>query len=185
MPYAVLSDQSTNLLGSCEENVTCACVSDLRCPDYILSIFETSNGNAYQEFVGTRIAFNQISTYVTKSGNVQETPPIEYTNPSTTFCQVPIGYLARSTPGCNFMDDIEPTLEQLKTCMGLPNKCDNIEGNACQQGTLALVTGDPSSVTSDNFQNLQLACVRGEACPCGLIAIYDTNFGNVVCSNLG
>jgi hypothetical protein len=57
-------------------------------------------------------------------------------------------------------------------------------GNACLQGTLAFLSENPDTLTQANIITTQLACVRGEPCPCGQVAIFDTNFGGIVCRNL-
>jgi hypothetical protein len=183
-PYAILSDQSTNLLGVCEENTECGCTNTLKCADYIQSIFKTFNGDAYSSFDKTRIEFQQSSSFVTKSNVSSDYPPIEYDDPSNIFCKIPIGYLSRSSPGCNFINELNPTLEELKICMGLPKMCDGSLGNVCQQGTLAFITNDPKNITKENFNLHQVSCVRGESCPCGQISVYDTNLGGILCIDL-
>ena len=186
-PYALQSDQSTDINGICEPNVECPCLSVAQCADYILSAFTTSNGNPYQALPGQRVTFPQESAYVSTNGAESDTPPIKITNPALTFCSASLAFLPLSNPGCNFVsapDGNSMTLEELELCMGLPSGCSGLFGDPCLQGTLAILSSNPDTVNAQNITTAQYACVRGEPCPCGQIAIFDTNFGGIVCRQL-
>lgn len=187
-PFAVNSDGSTNINGVCEPNVECPCLQISQCPNYVLSVFTTSNGNPYQQLNGQRITFPQQSTYVSTVGGGQtDTPPIQFSNPATTFCAASLAFLPLSNPGCNFVkapDGNSMTYSDLLLCMGLQKGCSGVQGSPCLQGTLAIISDDPDTLVTQNLQNYQFACVRGEPCPCGQVAIFDTNFGGIVCRQL-
>lgn len=186
-PFAVQSDGSTNLNGVCETNTACQCVSTAQCASYITSAFTTRNGNPYADFSGQRISFPQISTYVDNNGQVITTPPIQYSNPSTTFCMAPLSWLPFASPGCNFVAVDEANsmdYNDLLVCMGLVNSCNGALGNPCLSGTLAIITDDPAALNQTNVELAQLGCVNGTACECGSVAVYDTNFGGIVCLQL-
>jgi hypothetical protein len=186
-PFAVQSDGSTNIEGVCEANVACPCLKVSQCPNYVLSAFNSSNGNAYIGLAGQRILFPQTTTFVSTNGGVSDQPPIQYSDPGTTFCFAPISWLPLSNPGCNFVstaDNGTMTYNDLLVCMGQANGCDGITGNACLQGTLAIVTPNPDTLSQANIGTAQYACVAGAPCPCGFVTVYDTNYGGVVCRQL-
>jgi len=188
-PYAVQSDQSTNISGVCEPNTECPCLKVSQCADYILSAFTTSNGNPYESLGGQRITFPQNSSYVANDGSSTDNPPLQFNNPSITFCAASLAWLPLSNPGCNFVSAANGNsmnIEDLILCMGManPGGCSGVFGNACLQGTLALLSSNPDTVTPENISRSQYACVRGEPCPCGQITIFDTNYGGVVCRNI-
>lgn len=186
-PYALQSDQSTNIDGICEPGVECSCLNFSQCPNYILSVFTTSNGNPYDSLSGQRISFPQKSSFVSSSGFQSDSPPIQFTNPSTTFCAAPLSFLPLSNPGCNFVSTANNNsmdINDLLLCMGQAKGCSGIISNPCLQGTLAILTSNPDLITSKNIINDQFACVRGEPCPCGQVSIFDTNYGGIVCRTL-
>ncbi len=183
-PFAVQSDGSTNINGVCEPNIQCACVNTSRCPDYILSVFTTSNGNPYQSLAGQRITFPQQSSFVGSNGQT-DTPPIEIANPSTTFCAASLSFLPLSNPGCNFFstaDGNSMTYKDLLLCTN--TGCSGFFNNPCLQGTLAVLSSNPDGLNQQNVLTSQFACVRGESCPCDYMTIYDTNYGGVICRKL-
>lgn len=189
-PYALQSDGSTDISGVCEtiggERVECPCLRTAQCPEYVLSAF-TTTGNPYAQVAGQRITFPQISSYVVPMQGQTDIPPIRIDNPARTFCFAPISWLPLSNPGCNFVsaaDGNSMTYDQLLLCMGQSQGCSGLEGSPCLQGTLAFITDDPQSLTQTNMVNAQLGCVRGEACPCDQVAIFDTNYGGIICSVL-
>ena len=187
-PFAVQSDGSTNINGVCEPNVQCPCLRVSQCPDYILSVFTISNGNPYQGLAGQRITFPQESTYVSSTSGVStDQPPIQFTNPATTFCAAPLAFLPLSNPGCNFVsapDGNSMTYSDVLICMGANRGCSGLLTNPCLQGTLAILSDSPDTLTRADITSVQYACVRGESCPCGQVAIFDTNFGGIVCRSL-
>ena len=187
-PFALQSDGSTDINGVCEPNTECPCLRYSQCPEYVLSVFTARNGNVYQPFEGQRITFPQESTYVSNTnGNSSSLPPIQYSNPSTTFCAAPPSWLPLSNPGCNFVSAANGNsmdYEDVILCMGMVSGCSGMLGSPCLQGTLAFITNDPGSLTQQNITTSQLGCVAGEPCPCGYAAIFDTNFGDIICRQL-
>lgn len=188
-PYALQSNGGTDINGVCEPNTECPCLGVSQCPNYILSVFTTSNGNPYQSLGGQRVTFPQISTYVSTSGIRTDNPPIQFNNPAITFCASPLAWLPLSNPGCNFVsvaNSNSMTIQDLTLCMGManPGGCSGLFGDACLQGTLALLSSDPDLVNGNDIATHQYACVRGQPCPCGQIAIFDTNYGGIVCRTL-
>lgn len=186
-PYALQSDGSTSISGVCESNTECACLKISQCPQYIVSAFTSSNGNPYQTLAGQRLTFPQISSYVNTTGVQTTVPPIQYNNPATTFCQAPLAWLPLSNPGCNFVSAANGnsmTYQDLILCQGSISGCSGLNGSPCQQGILAIITGNPDNLTQQNINTVQYGCVQGEPCPCGFAAIFDTNFGGVICRQL-
>jgi hypothetical protein len=185
-PFALQSDGSTNINGTCEYNVQCPCLRNSQCPDYVLSVFTTSNGDPFQELSGQRITFPQINTYVDNSNRISSSiPPIQFNNPATNFCSVSISYLPLSNPGCNFIENInDMSYDDLLFCMGGQLGCSGFNNSPCLQGSLALITNNPDSVSKDMLRTYQYGCVRGKPCPCGQISLFDTNYGNIVCRTL-
>ncbi|CAH6421719.1 Hypothetical protein HVR_LOCUS1359 [uncultured virus] len=186
-PFALQSDGSTNINGVCEQNSQCPCLRVSQCPEYVLSIFTANNGSPYQSLPGQRITFPQESTYINLNGQATTVPPIQYNNPATTFCAAPLSWLPLSTPGCNFVSAANANVmdyDDLLICMGMINGCDGFTGSPCLQGTLAFLSPNPDDVNQNNIDTTQLACVSGEPCPCGTVAIFDTSFGGIVCRQL-
>lgn len=186
-PFAVQSDGSTNIDGVCETGTQCRCLRTLQCPEYVLSAFTTRNGNPYLALDGQRLTFPQTSNYVDGNGQVINTPPIQYSDPGTTFCSAPLAWLPLTSPGCNFVNAERAnsmSYDDLVVCMGLPSGCNGAVGNACASGTLAIITNDPESLTQDNIVRQQYGCVRGTPCPCDQVAVYDTEFGAIICRQL-
>lgn len=187
-PFALQSDGSTNINGVCEPNTQCPCLRVSQCAEYILSVFTTSNGNPYESLNGQRILFPQISSYVSSAGGAPtDTPPIQFNNPAVTFCAAPLAWIPLSNPGCNFItassvNDI--SYSDVLLCMGMQNGCSGLEGSPCLQGVLAFLSSNPDTLTQNDITTTQLACVRGNPCPCGQVAIFDTNFGAIVCRQL-
>lgn len=186
-PFAIMSDGSTNLNGVCEPGVECGCLRYQQCPNYILSAFTVRGGNVYQPIANQRISFPQISTYLSEAtGETTTLPPIQY-NDSTTFCFASLAWLPLSTPGCNFYPATQTnsmTIEDVALCQGMINGCTGVVGNPCLQGVLAIISNDPDNINRNNISTMQFGCVRGEPCPCGKLAVYDTNFGGIICRDI-
>lgn len=180
-PYAGQSDGSAILSGVCQDNIECPCFSGMACPNYITSVFTSSDGNVVNPLGGQRISFPQIlSTNI--SGN-----RVKLNNPALNFCTVPISWLPISNPGCGFVPGgftNNMNYDELKICMGQIRGCDNSFNSPCLSGTLAVISSDPDSLTQANVIYQQMGCVAGEPCPCDNIAVYDTNFGGIVCKVL-
>jgi len=183
-PYAIQSDGSTNISGQCEQGVACGCLRIARCPNYILSVFTSSNGNPYEGLTGnSRMSFPQYSSYVSQSGVSTSVPPIQINN-STTFCYTSASWLAVSSPGCNFVSSSTIAYDDIVTCMGMASSCTGSPyGNPCLQGTLAFV-GDSEGLTQESFITGQFGCVAGTPCPCGQVTIFDPNYGGIICKTL-
>ena len=160
-PFAVQSNGSTRLDGVCEFETECGCLNTMRCPSYILSVYTTSGGNPYQSVSGQRITFPQQSSYVTSNGIATTNPPIEITDPTTTFCTAPLSWLPFSNPGCGFRiaNPSSMTYQDLLVCTGQVNHCLGLEGSACLQGILALITNDPDSLNQRNISQARYGCV--------------------------
>lgn len=190
-PFAVQSDGSTRLDGTCEDGVQCACARQSKCPDYVLSVFTVSNGNFFDPLPGQRISFPQKSVFIAgggaSGGAATDLPPIQFSDPGTTFCLAKLSILPLATPGCKFVsatsNDIF-TYDDLVLCMGAQSGCDGINSNPCLQGVLAIVSNDPDSLSATDISTYQYGCVRGNPCACGEVAVYDTRFGGVVCKKL-
>jgi hypothetical protein len=74
--------------------------------------------------------------------------------------------------------------DDLLVCMGLVNSCNGALGNPCLSGTLAVISDNPQTLNQTNIQTAQFGCVNGTACDCGTVAVYDTNYGGIVCMEL-
>jgi len=187
-PFALQSNGSTNINGVCEPGTECSCLRYSQCPEYVLSVFTSSNGNVYQPLPGQRITFPQESSYVSNTSGVSTgVPPIQYNNPATTFCAAPLSWLPLSNPGCNFVSAANANsmdYNDLLLCQGMISGCSGMLGSPCLQGTLAFITDNPETLTQQNIYTTQLGCVTGQPCPCGYAAIFDTNFGNIICRQL-
>lgn len=177
-PYALLPDGSTNFNGVClgESNLTCPCVKNAKCPNYIISLF-TVDGNPLESFDSQNIFFPQKSTNDMGA-------PLTFTSIGTNFCTVPASWLPLSV--CTFIENNNPTSEQIVTC--LQNGCNNgsvtILPNLCKNGTLSVITNDSSNLNMENIQNAQFGCVATINCPCDQIPVYDTNFGQSICKKI-
>lgn len=186
LPYAVQSDQSTNPLGFCEIDPTtnqpaaCRCLASPQCPQYVLAGWQTYTGNAYVGLEGQRTAFTQFVS----SSDGTTTPPLKYQDTGLNFCLGSSAWLLRSTPGCPFIDEINA--DTMAVCMGASQGCDPSKpiSNPCSRGTLAFVTNDSAAFDANSVGNTPIGCVQGEPCPCGQIAIYDTQYGGIVCKDL-
>lgn len=177
-PFALQGDGSTNNYGICEEGIECPCLTKAQCPNYIVSYFSTQGGNPYTSLPGQRITFPQ-----TFSNN----RPIILGDYSTDFCTISSSWLPYSNPGCNFIsytDSIDPTIDDITTCMGGAVGCNGNYSNPCLQGTLSFLTNNPDSFTADQSIYTPLACVAGDPCPCGQVALFDTNSETIVCRKL-
>ena len=75
-------------------------------------------------------------------------------------------------------------LNDILLCQGMISGCSGMFGSPCLQGILAAITDNPNGVTSQNLFTTQFGCVAGQPCPCGLLAIFDTKFGGIICKNV-
>lgn len=189
-PYAVQSDQSTTINGLCEPNTTCRCLANPQCPQYITAAFRTNVGNPYGALQGQRTSFTQfISSIPTTDPNslavsVTDNTPITYNNDGLSFCTIPVEWIARSQPGCGFIQEV--TAESITTCMGGPSQCDGQLSvfNPCTRGTLAFISNNSDDFTASDIELIPLGCVNGVPCPCGTVAVFDTRAELIVCKNI-
>ena len=189
-PYAVQSDQSTNANGLCETGTNCRCLALPQCPQYIMSGFRTNVGNPYASLQGQRTSFVQFISSVpttdilTQVVTVSNNTPITYNNDGLSFCTIPVEWIARSQPGCGFMQKI--TADAITTCMGGPLQCDGQLDvfNPCTRGTLAFITNNADSFTAADIEIIPMGCVEGTPCPCGNVAVFDTRAELIVCKKI-
>lgn len=167
LPYAILSDGSTNIEGICDPGIACRCTNNASCANYIGTYFQTFGGNPYVSTNGQRTRFRQ--DIMSSDGLL----PSNF-NPETTFCRIPIDWLPRSAPGCNFVD---ASPQNITECM------DPELSNPCLVGTLAFITPTSEFSVAD-INRIPLACVKGKSCPSGYINIYDTDFNGIVCEKI-
>jgi len=181
-PFALLWDGSTSSSGICNTGVECPCMKTIQCPEYIVSIFSSNGGNAYDDLSGQRISFPQVASYVDSKG-VTQNGPFVLNNLGREFCFAPLNWLAISSPGCGMFGD-NVTYDNLVYCMGGAIGCSGLNNNPCKEGTLAIIANDSEDITSEEIPSSIVGCVRGTPCPCGQIAIFDKNFGGIVCRDL-
>lgn len=183
LPYAVRSDESTNTLGLCEDGIPCRCLRYPTCPYYVTSYFSAITGTAFGTVVGTRTTFTQTTQWKDPyTGFTTSNRPLQYKDPSVSFCSVPASWLLRSTPGCTFLEEL--SMEGIADCMAYQNGVGGVYFNPCLQGTLAFISDnssefdlyDPSTV-----ERIPMACVAAKPCPSGEVAVWDTNYNNLVC----
>ena len=171
LPYAIQNDQSTDVSGQCPAGVTCRCVARPQCSEFIVTAFSTINGSAYSDFSTNRVTFVQNNNYSNLAGGSSSVPPIIVSSPGTTFCQVPMTWLPRSSPGCVSVGAVTPN--NIAQCM--------FNDNPCLVGTLAFVPTDPDNFSLSRFSSTPLAYVRGSKCPSGHVAYWHQQLGKVVC----
>lgn len=180
LPYAVQSDESTNILGVCEDDpltnqpVTCRCLSRPQCPSYVLSGWKTYTGNPYVGLVGQRTSFTQFSSSDPDlNGYIKTNTPLTYDDDGNKFCFASAAWLPISTPGCTFMTSVDA--DSITACMNT--------GGACDRGVLAFV-GNADTFTAADIQITPMACVQGTNCRNGQVNIYDLGYGGVVCKTI-
>ena len=159
-PYALQTDGSTDALGICEEGVICQCLPTAQCARYINTAFSTTNGNPYVSTDGQNTTF------------IQELVTVAKIDDLTTFCQVPVQWLTRSSPGCTEITPV--TTQSITDCVS--------NSSPCLTGTLAFI-GD-STLTPQQILNLPVACVTSPECPTGKVAIWDLQYNNTVCRKI-
>jgi len=182
-PFALLTDGSTSFDGRCETGSTCRCLKYPQCASYITSLFRATDGNPYGGVPGTRTKFEQYASYTDPmTGITTINPPFSYSDISTTFCTVPLNWLPRSTPGCNFSETMDE--EAITRCMGGTRSCYGSTFNPCLQGTLSFITPNSDAFTSSSVERTPLGCVAVDDCPCGQVSVYDTSLGARVCKTV-
>jgi hypothetical protein len=174
-PYAVQDDLSTSITGVCQPGIVCRCLTKPQCAEYIVSIFNTANGNPFAGLQGSRTIFTQSNTHVTAGGTATSVPPITYPNTLSSFCTVPLDFLNRSSPGCSFATEMNQTT--IQQCMAM--------NNACLVGTLAFLPDNFNTFSVTDINSTPLACVRGTGCTGpGQVAVWNNELGQVLCSTL-
>lgn len=178
-PYAVNSDGSTNTLGQCPidpvtgERTNCRCFLNSSCASYITTVWNSISGNPYTALSDSRTQFSQALGYnlggdvgINSDGN------LSFPDPNVTFCQVPMTWVLRSSPGCSGISG--------SNASDLAVKC--VQSNPCLQGTLAYISGDSSSFDTNSLYENPLACVSEDnTCNDNDIPVYDTSYGKIVC----
>ncbi len=107
--------------------------------------------------------------------------------PNVSFCEVPLTWVLRSSPGCNSVitQNARPTNVAIE-CLNM---------NPCLQGTLAYITDDSSSFDTFSLNSLPVGCVAasridgktGPCCDpdlqgrCNLVTVYDKSYQGLVC----
>jgi len=186
-PFALNSDGSTNVLGECPDGVNCRCTNFIQCPEYIASAFRTISGDPYTNLQASRSQFTQFQATSfggtsVAGANIGDNPDlISFGDPNSNFCTIPLVWLYRSNPGCNFITEDKTDFSSLEQCM-------NSGLEPCEQGNLALVSDNPGTATLE-LSSTPVACVKdttdilGNPLPCGnqQVAVYDTQYGGVVC----
>lgn len=183
-PYALLPNDGISTIGRCADDpITgepsqCRCLNTQQCPEYITSYFRTVSGNAFASLDVTRTSFDQVTGQ----------SPIQIDEPTRQFCTIPISWLYRSTPGCNFVtpsqvDTPDGELTTVNTCMRLPV---NNVGNPCASGILAFITDSPDDMTLNNIGSIPIGCVRGSGSPPDedSVTVWDEKYGGIVYINL-
>lgn len=165
LPYAVDTNGGTNTTKVCEEGIACRCLAGRKCPNYVEALWVTETGNPHLALSGQNVTFTQVA---------KVNGAIDYSG-ETSFCSVPISWVARSIPGCTFLTEV--TAPGVSACMTGPSSCPEIPQTfPCIAGTLAFVS-ETDSYTLSN----PVACVTGKACGCGTIAVYNVSSGMLVC----
>jgi hypothetical protein len=173
-PYALRSNGSVDINGLCEKNTQCRCLQNPQCPAFIMTTFNTNNGDPFMALDGQRISFYQNNRYKNAQGNPSQNLPLGYVNPATTFCTIPIDWLNRTVPGCNFVGEMTP--DAVRICMNT--------GTPCLQGNLAYIPLDVNKFTEANQINTPVGCTIGNKCSnINEIAIYDVSSGMNICKS--
>lgn len=181
--YALNSDGSTNAFGICENDpvtglpTECRCMKYASCPFYTTATFSTITGNAYGNLINSRTTFAQKVTpeYTTgiPTNQNQQSKGINITNTTAEFCQIPIDWIFRSTPGCSSL--VKPGTPDL-----VQDTISCFNSHPCLRGTLAFVVDDSSTFNYSQINYYPVACVAGEPGPAGSLALYDKAYGGLV-----
>lgn len=151
--FAMQSDGSS-IVGKCEGNIECPCVSNKICSRSTMSAL----GVNFYDLLDT------VTDNIVISGEF--------------LCEKGVNILNK----CPKQESLI-TGDELITCMGFDSGClAGFNGSACYRGILAIKTNNPSSVNSLNVNSFNVACVTGEPCPCGSLTVYDENSESIVCN---
>jgi hypothetical protein len=153
-PYAVQSNGSTSLSGTCDVD-GCQCITQLYTPSFIESIFNLQYGAVSSNTGVQNMVLTQTpNPYVGEGNNV----PINYTDPSSQFWQIGWGNLAFLTP--NICSDLLSSSSDPTPDNSTALEC--INRNPCLAGRLSYIPQDSSAFVDFSSQNLQttgLGCV--------------------------
>ena len=188
IPYALQTDGSTNIMGTCEDGIICRCTKQASCPADVLVLFNMVGGTIYQENPDTsRVTFQQIS--LDNDSSTSNT----YSNTASQFCAIKANHLNRVAPSaCIYKNDNVITLYELKVCLN--------ETQSCIFGQIAFYPQDFEKFILDKdhmntIYDIPVACVPisnevppghiTNYCPPGLIPVFNKNIGKIVCVDVG
>lgn len=181
--FALNSDGSTNAFGICENDpvtglpTECRCLKYASCPFYTTATFSTITGNPYGSLINSRTTFAQKVTPVYTTGipttSAQQSTGVNIINSTAEFCQIPVDWIFRSTPGCASL--VKPGTPDL-----VSDTIACFDSHPCLRGTLAFVVDDSSTFNYDQLNYYPVACVAGEPGPPGSLSLYDKAYGGIV-----
>lgn len=192
MRYALNSDGSTNSFGICEENpvtgiqTQCRCMKLPSCPFYTAATFVTTIGSAYTSLLNSRTTFAQNLTpeYTTGPNLDSVNRGVTVTNPVAEFCQVPMEWIFRTTPGCAGL--IRPSSAQSSSNF-IEDTQSCFNSKPCMRGTLAFIVDNASEFNYGKINYYPVACVGGQnaqpgnSCPPNSVTLFDRSYGDTVC----
>lgn len=184
-----ISSDASSFLTTCDndpvtgEVSTCRCLPEYTCPNYVTSIFKTFDGSAYSTSDLGRTSFYQ---ELYDDG--------KYSAVGLNFCGVPVDFLFRSSPGCDYIPqqtDRATPEENIKSRIIL---C--MRDNPCIEGYAAFVTDDFENFDSNSLERLGVSCVSEQPLissgnvqgpilklPCDIdsVPVYDSIYGFTSC----
>lgn len=173
MPFALYADGSTNQR-NCEPGVACPCLRQNQCPSYIRSAFRFIDGNPNS--LGGRMIIEQFSPYSNNNAEVNGNNII--TNNQNEFCSISSLLISVSTPGCSNINLNNFSID----ATDIINCLQNVPGNPCLSGNLAIITNDSSSIDKTNLNNTVIGCVSSETtCSNNTLPVFDTSYGEILC----
>lgn len=175
-PYAVQADESTSTTGACPPNTVCRCLRSQQCATHVVALYTTVNG-APTSTGNTNLYFSQRGGYIDAAGRSIGQPPYTFYPDTGEYCSIPVSWLTRSLPGCNF--------NQLLTAPSTIARC--FARNPCISGTLAYLPQDVNAFVSglpDTLTTTSVGCVTGQPCPDGSVAYWHPYANSVFCVNV-
>lgn len=188
-PYALQTNGSTRRDGICQEGIECSCLRQPLCANYIETVFYPLTNDNSLPLNEQQITYNQRA----RDGSSERMKPNE-----NEYCQIPVEWLNRSSPGCNFADMMN--FNNTVQCMGLegdeksfPFACNTLPENynrnleipitsPCLRGKIAVIGDD--NINRSNIMKYPFACISTDVdCKCGEIrAVIDgINTSEIVC----
>lgn len=146
-PIALLNDGSTNIMGICDKDTICRCVTKSRCSNDIVTMFIKN------DVKGEDFTLNQLSLEYQGNGGSQY---FEFDDTNTNFCAIKAFHLNRISPGaCLFQDPNLIEINELETCF---------RKNPCQIGVLTFYPKNSDSFVlnpknTDSIYTIPVACV--------------------------